>query len=79
MKEVDHWKYLYFSLTGDHFTPCSLAEHSSDPLPVFLTGAGVPVDGVVTYGERFCSKGELGRIRCQDFFAMLFSCLRGWD
>lgn len=75
-KETEEWKHLYFAFAGDHSTPCSLGEHSGDPVPVFLTGEGVLTDDVKTYGERACARGGLGRIRCKDFLSVIFDYLR---
>ena len=33
-------------ITGDHSTPCTLGEHSADPVPFMLWGKGIDPDNV---------------------------------
>ncbi|MGB8309013.1 MAG: 2,3-bisphosphoglycerate-independent phosphoglycerate mutase [Methanoregula sp.] len=47
---------------ADHSTPCSIKDHSADPVPVIIYGDGVRVDYVKEYGERACARGGLCRI-----------------
>jgi len=51
---------------ADHSTPCSIRDHSADPVPVIVHGDGVRTDAVNEYGERACACGGLGRIRGAD-------------
>ncbi|WP_292370879.1 2,3-bisphosphoglycerate-independent phosphoglycerate mutase [Methanoregula sp. UBA64] len=51
---------------ADHSTPCSIRDHSADPVPVIVHGDGVRTDAVNEYGERACARGGLGRIRGAD-------------
>ncbi|MDD5146616.1 MAG: alkaline phosphatase family protein [Candidatus Pacebacteria bacterium] len=48
-------------VTGDHCTPCSLKEHSSDLIPVLVFGDGQ--DRVKTFSEKACRVGGLGLVR----------------
>lgn len=48
---------------ADHTTPCSIKDHSADPVPVIIRGDGVRTDDVVRYDEFSCAKGGLSRIR----------------
>lgn len=48
---------------GDHSTPCSIREHSADPVPVVIHGEGVRTDRVDRFDEVTCAYGGLGRIR----------------
>ena len=50
-------------ITGDHSTPCSLKEHSGDPVPILFSGRVVRKDTNAQFGERVCAKGGLGRIQ----------------
>ena len=47
---------------ADHSTPCSIKDHSADPVPVLIYGDGVRVDEVTEFGERSCTRGGLCRI-----------------
>jgi 2,3-bisphosphoglycerate-independent phosphoglycerate mutase len=47
---------------ADHSTPCTIKDHSADPVPVVIRGDGVRMDDVVRFDEYTCAKGGLGRI-----------------
>jgi 2,3-bisphosphoglycerate-independent phosphoglycerate mutase len=47
---------------ADHSTPCSIKDHSADPVPVLIRGDGVRTDDVVRFDEYSCAKGGLSRI-----------------
>lgn len=47
---------------ADHSTPCSIKDHSADPVPVLIHGIGVRVDDVKSFDEISCSRGGLNRI-----------------
>jgi 2,3-bisphosphoglycerate-independent phosphoglycerate mutase len=48
---------------GDHSTPCSIRDHSADPVPLLIHGEGVRVDHVNRYDEISCAQGGLHRIQ----------------
>jgi len=50
------------TITADHTTPCTVRDHSGDPVPVAIAGPGVRRDDVASYDEICCMKGGLGRI-----------------
>jgi len=50
-------------ICGDHSTPCTIKDHSADPVPVLIRGDGVRMDDVFRYDEYHCAKGGLNRIR----------------
>ena len=47
---------------ADHSTPCTIKDHSADPVPVLIHGEGVRVDDVTTFDECSCAHGGLNRI-----------------
>ncbi|HUH78375.1 MAG TPA: 2,3-bisphosphoglycerate-independent phosphoglycerate mutase [Methanoregula sp.] len=47
---------------ADHSTPCTIRDHSADPVPVLIRGEGVRMDDVVRFDEYSCAKGGLLRI-----------------
>jgi 2,3-bisphosphoglycerate-independent phosphoglycerate mutase len=47
---------------ADHSTPCTIKDHSADPVPVIIRGEGVRMDDVVRFDEYSCAKGGLTRI-----------------
>ncbi len=62
---------VVIALTADHTTPVSVKEHTGDPVPVAIAGEAVRVDDVVSFNERSCAKGALGRIRGNDLMNIL--------
>ncbi|BBL67371.1 2,3-bisphosphoglycerate-independent phosphoglycerate mutase [Methanoculleus chikugoensis] len=51
---------------ADHSTPCSVKDHSADPVPVVIRGPGVRVDRTNQFDEVSCAEGGLHRIRGRD-------------
>jgi 2,3-bisphosphoglycerate-independent phosphoglycerate mutase len=49
-------------ICADHSTPCTIKDHSADPVPVIIRGDGVRTDDVVRFDEYSCAKGGLSRI-----------------
>lgn len=49
-------------ICADHSTPCSVKDHSADPVPVVIRGEGVRIDPVGRFDEVFCATGGLHRI-----------------
>lgn len=47
---------------ADHSTPCSIKNHSADPVPIAIRGEGVRVDAVRQFDEIACAQGGLHRI-----------------
>jgi 2,3-bisphosphoglycerate-independent phosphoglycerate mutase len=75
LNEIEHPNQTYVAVTADHSTPCSIREHSADPVPVLIHGEDVLVDAVETYGERACARGGLCRIRANDFLLSLLDLM----
>jgi 2,3-bisphosphoglycerate-independent phosphoglycerate mutase len=49
-------------ICADHSTPCTIKDHSADPVPVIIRGEGVRMDDVVRFDEYSCARGGLNRI-----------------
>ncbi len=49
-------------ICADHSTPCTVKDHSADPVPVVIRGEGVRTDGVQRFDEISCAEGGLCRI-----------------
>lgn len=45
-------------VTGDHSTPCSMKDHSGDPLPILFNTNGIRVDEASLFDEIACSRGS---------------------
>lgn len=58
--------HTYIVLTADHSTPCSIMDHSGDPVPIVFWGEGVRADRCVSFDERSVTAGGVGRIRGVD-------------
>jgi 2,3-bisphosphoglycerate-independent phosphoglycerate mutase len=50
---------------ADHSTPCSIRDHSADPVPLVICGDGVRTDDISHYDEVSCAKGGMNRISGQ--------------
>ncbi len=53
-------------LTCDHCTPCTLMDHSGDPVPIAIHAKGMIWDDAREFSETGCARGMLGRIRGRD-------------
>lgn len=62
---------FYLIFTGDHSTPCSVGDHSGDPVPVLLHGPDLRGDEVLRFHECACARGALGRLRGGDLVNIL--------
>jgi 2,3-bisphosphoglycerate-independent phosphoglycerate mutase, archaeal form len=54
---------LVIVFTADHSTPCSLGDHSGDPVPITIYTPGNVMDDATTFSESGCAHGRIGRIR----------------
>lgn len=57
---------LVIVMTCDHCTPCSLKDHSGDPVPIAIYTKGCLRDEAKEFSESGCCHGFLGRIRGRD-------------
>ncbi len=57
-------------VTGDHCTPCLLAEHSWHPIPTMLWSKTCLPGGASAYTERECIKGTYGVRPAQDILSL---------
>jgi len=58
---------IYIACSSDHATPCSIRDHTADPVPSFIWGKNLLVDNVSTFGERNFIGGGLGMLRSNEF------------
>ncbi|MDI6642817.1 MAG: 2,3-bisphosphoglycerate-independent phosphoglycerate mutase [Candidatus Hodarchaeaceae archaeon] len=61
----------FIAVAIDHTTPVSVRQHTSDPVPILISGPGVRADDVRTYGERSVAKGGLGWIRGKNLIPII--------
>ncbi len=53
-------------VSADHATPCELASHSDDPVPLMLCNSSLGSDGLARFTERQAEKGSLGLLQGTD-------------
>ena len=59
------------AFTSDHSTPCSVRNHSADPVPLVIAGADIRFDYVVHFDELSATQGALFKISGKDLFPIL--------
>ena len=64
------------AVTADHSTSCVRKAHTAEPVPLVVSGDGVPADGTEAFGERACAHGSLGSLRGIDILPRLANLLR---
>jgi len=64
------------AVTADHSTSCVRKAHTAEPVPLLVSGAGVPPDGTTSFGERACAEGSLGELRGVDILPRLTDLMR---
>ncbi len=57
--------------TSDHSTPCSVQNHSADPVPIVIAGTDVRLDYVTHFDELSATQGALFKISGKDLFPIL--------
>ena len=60
-------------VTTDHCTSCSLRAHTADPVPLLISGYDIKPDSVEKFGESFCKKGSIGKIKATGLMNILMS------
>ncbi|MCQ1538519.1 2,3-bisphosphoglycerate-independent phosphoglycerate mutase [Methanocalculus taiwanensis] len=65
------WHDIIIAICADHTTPCSVMDHSGDPVPIIIRGPGVRVDSVAAFDELCTAGGGLSRIRGGDLMPIL--------
>ncbi|MFW9991513.1 MAG: 2,3-bisphosphoglycerate-independent phosphoglycerate mutase [Candidatus Odinarchaeota archaeon] len=72
LEPILEYKDIVIALSPDHSTPCSLKDHSCDPVPCFITAPGRRTDSAKKFGERFAMQGSLTGIRGKHFMNLVF-------
>ena len=58
-------------ITADHSTPVTFKDHTGDTVPILFWGPATRPDGIMTFGERPCASGSIGRIKGEWIMTML--------
>jgi len=61
-------------ITGDHSTPCSLKDHSADPVPLLVYG--LEKDSTIEFNESSCSNGKLGIINGKEIMGLILKIIK---
>jgi len=61
--------------TSDHSTPCSVRNHSADPVPIVIAGADVRFDYVTHFDELSATEGGLFKMMGRDLFPILMDLM----
>lgn len=75
MEGIDLENEHYIILTADHTTPCSVREHTGEPVPLEIAGPGVRPDQTIAFSEIDCQGGGLGRLRGKDIMPIIMDYL----
>lgn len=70
---------IVIAICSDHTTPCSVMDHSGDPVPIIIRGPGVRVDAVSAFDEISSAAGGLNRIRGGDLMPILVDLINRSD
>jgi len=62
LPRIDLRKHI-ICVASDHATPCSLRNHSDDPVPVLIAGNRIKGDEATKFSEKECKKGSLGLLK----------------
>ena len=62
-----------FVVTGDHSTPSLLRGHSWHPVPLLLFSPYGRPDDVISFGERVCARGGLGKIDASKLMGLMLA------
>jgi len=57
----------------DHFTPCKLKTHTTEPVPFLIWNSNKKSDMVEKYNEETCKKASLGLLKGDEFIREFFS------
>ena len=69
-------RHTIVAVTADHSTSCVRKAHTAEPVPLLVSGGGVPADGTTSFGERACAGGSLGELRGVDILPRLADLMR---
>jgi len=64
-------KNTIVAATADHSTVCKIKAHSSDPVPLLISGGNIRADGSLSFSEKTAKLGSLGEIKGQDIMSLL--------
>jgi len=69
-------KKTIICITTDHCTACNIGAHASDPVPLLLSGNDVRTDSNDKFGESFCKKGSIGKIKGTELMSIIMRIIK---
>jgi len=70
LKKLD-LKQTIICVTTDHCTACNIGAHAPDPVPLLISGGNIQTDSVEKFGESYCKKGSIGKIKATNLMSIL--------
>jgi 2,3-bisphosphoglycerate-independent phosphoglycerate mutase len=64
-------KNTVIAVTADHSTACSVKAHTSDPVPLLISGGNVKLDGSLSFSEKSAKLGSIGEILGREIMPLL--------
>lgn len=64
-------KDTILAVTADHSTVCNIKAHSSDPVPLLISGGNIEPDGSLSFSERAAKLGSLGQSKGERLMPLL--------
>ena len=64
-------KNVIIAVTADHSTVCAIKAHSSDPVPLLVSGGNVKPDGSMSFSEKAAKLGSIGELLGKDIMPFL--------
>jgi 2,3-bisphosphoglycerate-independent phosphoglycerate mutase len=65
------------AVTADHSTSCARKAHTDEPVPLLVSGGGIPSDGVNSFGETASREGSFGHLKGTEIVPNLVALARG--
>lgn len=64
-------KDTILAVTADHSTVCAIKAHSSDPVPLLISGGNIESDGSLSFSEKAAKLGSLGQSKGERLLPLL--------
>lgn len=64
------------AVTADHSTVCAIKAHSTDPVPLLVSGGNIKPDGSMSFSEKAAKLGSIGEILGRDIMPLLVKLAR---
>jgi len=72
VEKLEQWGEYRVLAMPDHYTPISVRNHTSDPVPFAICGKGIERDNVEVFDEFAAAQGGLNRVQGHRLMSILF-------